>query len=384
MNDSTKPLLALTLGDPSGIGPEVVVKALADPAVNQSARMFVVGTEQAVRQATAETGIDLPVECINAPEDTPDRADVISVLSVGDYDDVEFPQGKHSAESGRASHLWVETAAKLCLAGDIDAMVTAPVNKESWQMSGAVDLGHQEVFKRLTNSSTVYTMLVSGILRCMHLSTHKSLPEACAFVTTENIVTAVRITDEHFKRWGFRNPRIAVAALNPHASDNGLIGDTEATEISPAIDLARLEGINATGPHPADSVFNQAIDGMYDVVVVMYHDQGHIPIKVHGFEESVSVNLGIPFHPNIRRPRHRVRHCWQKPRPIHQHGRGHQTWRCPRQKARHRLSCFNCQSKDSASHRSARPAATTPKQRHRLPAPRIETISAFQADPVLP
>ena len=174
-------------------------------------------------------------------------------------------------------------------------MVTAPVNKESWQISGALDLGHQEVFKRLTNSATVYTMLVSGILRCMHLSTHKSLPEACAFVTTDNILTAVRITDEHFRRWGFDKPRVAVAALNPHASDNGLIGDTEAKEISPAIEMARSEGINATGPHPADSVFNQAIDGMYDVVVVMYHDQGHIPIKVHGFEESVSVNLGIPF-----------------------------------------------------------------------------------------
>ena len=295
MNDSTKPLLALTLGDPSGIGPEVVVKALADPEVNDSARMFVVGTEQAVRQATAEVGIGLSVECISAPEETPDNTDVISVLSVGDYEDFEFPQGQHSSDSGRASHLWVESAAKMCLNSDIDAMVTAPVNKESWQMSGATDLGHQEVFKRLTNSSTVYTMLVSGILRCMHLSTHKSLPEACAFVTTENILTAVRITDEHFKRWGFRNPRIAVAALNPHASDNGLIGDTEATEIAPAIEAARLGGINATGPHPADSVFNQAIDGMYDVVVVMYHDQGHIPIKVHGFEESVSVNLGIPF-----------------------------------------------------------------------------------------
>ena len=293
--NSVKPLLALTLGDPSGIGPEVVVKALADPEVNDSARMFVVGTEKSVRQAVAETGIEISVECIAEPEETPDSSEVVSVLSVGDYEDVEFPQGKHSADSGRASHLWVETSAKMCLAGEIDAMVTAPVNKESWQISGAVDLGHQEVFKRLTNSATVYTMLVSGILRCMHLSTHKSLPEACAFVTTENIATAVRITDEHFKRWGFRNPRIAVAALNPHASDNGLIGDTEAKEISPAIELARSEGINATGPHPADSVFNQAIDGMYDVVVVMYHDQGHIPIKVHGFEESVSVNLGIPF-----------------------------------------------------------------------------------------
>ena len=294
MNEK-KPLLALTLGDPSGIGPEVVVKALADPEINDRARMFVAGTEGAVKQALLETGIDLPVEPIEKPTDTPDTTDVIPVLSVGDYESVEFPQGKHSVDSGRASHLWVETAAKMCLAGEIDAMVTAPVNKESWQISGALDLGHQEVFKRLTNSATVYTMLVSGILRCMHLSTHKSLPEACAFVTTDNILTAVRITDEHFRRWGFDEPRVAVAALNPHASDNGLIGDTEAKEISPAIELARSEGINATGPHPADSVFNQAIDGMYDVVVVMYHDQGHIPIKVHGFEESVSVNLGIPF-----------------------------------------------------------------------------------------
>ena len=291
----TKPLLALTLGDPSGIGPEVVVKALADPEINDTARMFVVGTERAVRQALAETNIDLAVERIHDPLLTPDSPDVVPVLSVGEYENVEFPQGRHSVDSGRASHLWVEKSAKMCLAGEIDAMVTAPVNKESWQMSGAADLGHQEVFKRLTESATVYTMLVSGILRCMHLSTHKSLPEACAFVTTENILTAVRITDEHFRRWGFDNPRVAVAALNPHASDNGLIGDTEAKEISPAIEIAKSEGINATGPHPADSVFNQAIDGMYDVVVVMYHDQGHIPIKVHGFEESVSVNLGIPF-----------------------------------------------------------------------------------------
>ena len=294
MNDK-KPLLALTLGDPSGIGPEVVVKALADPEINDEARMFVVGTERAVKQALSETGIDLPVEPIDDPAETPDSSAVIPVLSIGDYEDVEFPQGKHSAESGRASHFWVESSAKMCLEGTVDAMVTAPVNKEAWQMSGALDLGHQEVFKRLTDSATVYTMLVSGILRCMHLSTHKSLPEACAFVTTKNILTAVRITDEHFRRWGFDKPRVAVAALNPHASDNGLIGDTEAKEISPAIEIARSEGINATGPHPADSVFNQAIDGMYDVVVVMYHDQGHIPIKVHGFEESVSVNLGIPF-----------------------------------------------------------------------------------------
>jgi 4-hydroxythreonine-4-phosphate dehydrogenase len=129
----------------------------------------------------------------------------------------------------------------------------------------------------------------------MHLSTHKPLIEACKFVTTANVLTATRITDRAFKDWGFKSPRIAVAALNPHASDNGLIGDTEAKEIRPAIEAAVKEGIKATGPHPADSVFNQALAGKFDVVVVMYHDQGHIAIKVHGFEESISVNLGIPF-----------------------------------------------------------------------------------------
>lgn len=289
------PLLALTLGDPSGIGPEVVVKALADSSIHASAHMFAVGAVSVVEDALDQTGIDLPITTIDSPRDAVDIKDAVAVLSVGGYEDADFPRGTHSALSGRASHRWVEFAAKLCLSGDVDGMVTAPVNKESWQLGGAVDLGHQEVFKRLTGSSTVYTMLVSGVLRCMHLSTHKPLAEACAFVTAKNVLTAIRITDDHMKRWGFVRPRVGVAALNPHASDNGLIGDTEAKEISPAIEIACDEGIDATGPHPADSVFNHAIDGRYDVVIVMYHDQGHIAIKVHGFEESVSVNLGIPF-----------------------------------------------------------------------------------------
>jgi 4-hydroxythreonine-4-phosphate dehydrogenase len=129
----------------------------------------------------------------------------------------------------------------------------------------------------------------------MHLSTHKSLIEACKYVTTENIITALQLTDEKFKDWGFKNPRIAVAALNPHASDNGLIGDEEAREISPAIKIASEKGLNVTGPHPADTIFNQAANGKHDVVLVMYHDQGHIAIKVYGAEESVTVNLGLPF-----------------------------------------------------------------------------------------
>jgi 4-hydroxythreonine-4-phosphate dehydrogenase len=162
-------------------------------------------------------------------------------------------------------------------------------------MAGFEDTGHQEVFKRLTGSGYVATMLVSGGLRCMHLSTHKALREACDYVTRANVLRAIKLTDSEFKNWGFEKPRIAVAGLNPHASDNGLIGREELEQIGPAVADARSAGVNATGPVPADSVFNQAINGRYDVVVVMYHDQGHIAIKVHGFEESISVNLGIPF-----------------------------------------------------------------------------------------
>ena len=290
-----KPLIAITLGDPSGIGPEVVAKALMSPGIYERMKPFVIGTVKEMEAAARLTGSTTRVTSIESPAEVNGRLGIIEVLNSDGYEDAEFPIGENSVKSGRASHAWVERAARLCIDGEVDAMATAPVNKESWQMSGSPDLGHQEVFRRLTGSDYVATMLVSGDLRCMHLSTHKSLRDACEYVTTDNVLRAVRLTNEHFNRWGFPKPRIAVAGLNPHASDNGLIGREELEEIAPAVAAARSEGIDATGPHPSDSVFNKAIAGEFDVVVVMYHDQGHIAIKVHGFEESISVNLGIPF-----------------------------------------------------------------------------------------
>ena len=290
-----KPLIAITLGDPSGIGPEVVAKALMRPGIYERMKPFVIGTVREMEAAARLTGSTIRVTSIESPADVNGQPDLIEVLNADGYEDAEFPIGENSVKSGSASHAWVERAARLCIDCEVDAMATAPVNKESWQMSGSLDLGHQEVFRRLTGSDYVATMLVSGELRCMHLSTHKSLRDACDYVTTDNVLRAVRLTNEHFNRWGFPKPRIAVAGLNPHASDNGLIGREELEEIAPAVAAARSEGIDATGPHPSDSVFNKAIAGEFDVVVVMYHDQGHIAIKVHGFEESISVNLGIPF-----------------------------------------------------------------------------------------
>lgn len=292
---TNKPLLAVTIGDPSGIGPEVVAKSLQDRSMYDIMRPVLLGTVSVVENALKAIGSNDQVVGIDSASEAKCEPGTIEVLSPGDWEGTAFPVGKHDAGSGAASHLWVEEAAKMCMAGEVEGMVTAPVNKESWHMGGSKDTGHMEVFKRLSGSDYVATMLVSGPMRCMHLSTHKSLGEAVKYVTTENIMTATRLTQKLFKEWGFDNPRIAIAALNPHASDNGLIGSEEADEIAPAVAQAVEEGIDATGPHPADTVFNSAAAGKYDVVVVMYHDQGHIPIKVYGVEESVTVNLGLPF-----------------------------------------------------------------------------------------
>jgi 4-hydroxythreonine-4-phosphate dehydrogenase len=283
------------MGDPSGIGAEVIAKALQDRDLYGLCRPFVVGTVREMQRALKLTGSQDRAVPLGDVREAACRPGTVEVLNTDGFEGADFPLGKHSVVSGKASHAWVERAARLCIDKQVDAMVTAPVNKESWQMAGIADIGHQEVFKRFTGSDYVATMLVSGVLRCMHLSTHKPLSEACAYVTRKNVLRAVRLTDRHFKEWGFANPRIAVAGLNPHASDNGLIGREELDEILPAVNDAKAEGILATGPVPADSVFNQAVGGKFDVVVVMYHDQGHIAIKVHGFEESISVNLGIPF-----------------------------------------------------------------------------------------
>ena len=162
-------------------------------------------------------------------------------------------------------------------------------------MAGYHEVGHMEIFQRQTNATEVATMLMARRLRVVHLTTHRSLRIACDYVTKENVLEKIKLTDKHFRLWGFPEPRIGVAALNPHSSDGGLLGDEEQQQIEPAVASARSLGINAIGPVPADTVFVQAIDGEYDVVLAMYHDQGHIPIKVHDWARSVSVNLGLPF-----------------------------------------------------------------------------------------
>ena len=190
---------------------------------------------------------------------------------------------------------WATTAARLAMDGRADGIATAPLNKEAAHLAGHAEVGHQEIYQALTGAGRVLTMLLTQGLRVVHLTTHRSLRDACGEVTLDNVLATLRLTHDFFAGHGFPHPRIAAAALNPHGGEAGLMGSEETEAIGPAVEAARELGIEAVGPIPADSVFNRAIDGEFDVVLAMYHDQGHIAIKVHDWARSVTMNLGLPF-----------------------------------------------------------------------------------------
>lgn len=272
--------IGLTLGDPAGIGPEVAVKALHS-ARRPAADVVVYGPEWALALGVEQSGLPLP-DC--------EHVDVAAPR------DVDFQVGAVSAACGAAAVLAVERCARAAMAGEVAAMMTCPLHKEAIHAAGYVDdIGHQEILARLTGSASTATMLMTPGLRVVHLSTHKSLIEAARFVTRDNVLAKLRLCHDSLTRWGIEDPRIAVAAINPHGGEGGLLGDEEINAIAPAVESARASGIAARGPYPADSIFNRAIGGEFDVVLAMYHDQGHIAIKVHNFHESVTATLGVPL-----------------------------------------------------------------------------------------
>lgn len=292
---SDKPFVAITMGDPAGIGAEVTAKALLEGVIYEKCRPFVVGSAAAMNDALRIINAPIGTRVAHSLDDVVGEAGAIDVLDLEnlDYGAVEY--GKLSADAAKAAVEWITTAGELAASGQVQAISTAPINKEAAKMAGFTDIGHMEIFQSQTGAEHVATMLMARNLRVVHLTTHRSVRRACDYVTRDNILAKLELTNDEFTKWGFPNPRIGVAALNPHASDGGLIGDEEAEHIAPAIADAVAKGIDATGPVPSDSVFPQAIDGKYDVVLAMYHDQGHIPIKVYDFALSVSVNLGLPF-----------------------------------------------------------------------------------------
>ena len=293
--DVQKPAIAITMGDPCGIGPEVVVKALADPRVYASCRPLVIGNTFAMRQAVQATGRPLDINETGDPVAAGRNPAVVDVVDIHNLNPEDITVGQISVPCGKAAMEWVTKAGELALAGIVDAIATAPLNKEAASLAGFQSIGHTELLQELAGAKTVPTMLLSKNLRVVHLTTHRSLRVACDYVKQERILEFLQLTHDTFVKWGFPQPRLAAAGLNPHNSDGGLLGNEEAEEIAPAVNAARERGIDAVGPIPADSVFPQAIEGRYDVVLAMFHDQGHIPVKVYGFEESVTANLGLPF-----------------------------------------------------------------------------------------
>ena len=290
-----KPAIAITMGDPCGIGPEVVVKALADPRVYASCRPMVIGNTYAMNQAIKATGLPLAIRETNDPTTAGEDPATVDVVDIHNLNPEDINVGQLSVPCGKAAMEWVTKAGELALAGIVDGIATAPLNKEAAAMAGYESIGHTELLQELVGAKIVPTMLMAKNLRVVHLTTHRSLRVACDYVKKDRILDFLQLTHDSFVKWGFPNPRIAAAGLNPHNSDGGLLGNEEADEIAPAVAAARERGIDAVGPIPADSVFHQAISGRYDAVLAMFHDQGHIPVKVYGFEESVTANLGLPF-----------------------------------------------------------------------------------------
>ena len=292
---SERPFLAITMGDAAGIGPEVTAKTLVDPVMYEKCRPFVVGNADAMNDALKLIQSDLKAVALQSLDDISGTYGQIEVLDLNNLDYSNITYGEISEESGNATVEWILKAGDLAASGAIQAICTAPINKEACNLAGHKDIGHMEIFQNQTGAENVATMLMARQLRVVHLTTHKSLKIACDYVTKNNVYEKIMLTHKYFKIWGYETPRIGVSALNPHASDGGLLGNEEFEEILPAVEKAQGEGVIVDGPIPADTVFNQNIDGKYDVCIAMYHDQGHIPIKVHDWKRSVSVNLGLPF-----------------------------------------------------------------------------------------
>ena len=299
-------ILGITMGDPAGVGPEITVKALQDPKVYESCKPLVVGDAAILERACGFVGAKCTIHPVADPSEGLYEHGTIDILDLGLLRPEDLAIGQVSAAAGDAAFQYVRKVIGLAMDGKVDATVTNPLNKEAMNLAGHHFSGHTEIYAHYTGTEHYTMMLAHKDLRVVHVSTHVSLREACDRVKKDRVLDVIRIANEGCKAIGIKEPKLAVAGLNPHCGENGLFGREEIEEIKPAIDAAKAEGIDAIGPCPPDSVFSQAIGGWYDIVVCMYHDQGHIPLKTVGFVydrekqewkavEGVNVTLGLPI-----------------------------------------------------------------------------------------
>lgn len=293
---TNKPKVAITMGDPAGIGPEIVLKTVLEPKIYDVCEPFVIGSRDDLERAAAICGLDrVEFHEIDAPEQAANHLGTVDLLQTGAAPDAKIAFGKVQADAGIRAYSYLTKSIELGLQGRIDAVSTAPINKTALRAAGVNQIGHTEIYQTLTNSPYALTMFNVHKLRVFFLSRHVSLREACDLANHDRILAFLQQIDHELRKLGFENPSIAVAGLNPHLGEGGMFGSEEIDHIIPAVKAARSIGINAVGPLPADSIFAFALDGRHDCILSMYHDQGHIACKTLDFEQAVTLTLGLPF-----------------------------------------------------------------------------------------
>ncbi len=290
-----KPLVVVTMGDPSGIGPEIVVKACADPAVASIARVLVIGDARVVSWASGIVGSTRAIRAVSKVEDALFEPDSIDVLTLDNVDMDSFRPGEVSAMCGKAAYEYIEKSVEITLSRKADAVATAPIHKEALRAAGVPYIGHTEIYGALTRSPDPLTMFEVRGLRVFFLTRHVSLRAACDMVTKERIKDYVRRCTEMLSFLGVSGGTMAIAGLNPHSGEHGLFGTEEVEEVAPAVEELRAEGFDVTGPVGADSVFHLALKGRYNSVLSLYHDQGHIATKTFDFERTIAITGGMPI-----------------------------------------------------------------------------------------
>ena len=295
MPDQTLPLLAITMGDAAGTGPEIITKALADPVVPASCRPLVIGDAATLERAVRFTGAPVKIHAVRELRNARFEPGAIDVLDLQNIDLAKLQLGQVDPMAGAAAYDFIKRATELALAGEVSAIVTCAINKDALNRAGHHFDGHTGLLAALCHAPGATMMLVAEGLRVSHVSTHVPLRVAIERVRPERIVKVLQLTHDAVRSLGIAAPRLAVAGLNPHAGENGLFGDEEERYIAPAIAEARRLGLDASGPYPGDTIFFRAMRGEFDGAVAMYHDQGHVAAKMLGIWLGVNVTLGLPI-----------------------------------------------------------------------------------------
>ena len=292
---SKKAIIAVPMGDPAGIGPEITVKSFLNKDILNDSNIVVVGDRNVIERALEITGVELKVNVIESVKDAKFETDTIDLIDMKNVNMDEFEFGEIQAQCGQAAFDYIEKAIDLAMKNEVDALATTPINKESLYAAKVPFIGHTEMLEELTNSHDPLTMFQVLDLRIFFLTRHLSLKDAIDQMTKERVRDYVERSHDALIKLGVENPKLAVAGLNPHSGENGLFGMEEVDEITPGIEWAKKDGYDVTGPVPADSVFFQALNGKYDAVISLYHDQGHIAAKMTDFHKTISITNGLPF-----------------------------------------------------------------------------------------